>query len=156
MDYKLDAYCGLYCGACGVFKANKMNIVEETAKKWKLKPENIRCHGCKSDMIAVFCTDCHLKLCAEKKKVEFCYECDEYPCENLLNFRNDEHPHHSVILNNLEYIKENGLQEWLRQQAKRWSCSKCGTEFSWYEETCQSCGTKLHNAEDEDKTLNNK
>ncbi|MBN1551194.1 DUF3795 domain-containing protein, partial [bacterium] len=116
MTYRLDAYCGLYCGACPVLIANKTGTVEAAAAQWKVKPEQIVCHGCKSDMVSHFCTDCTFKKCAEKKGIDFCHQCDDFPCEALTVFRNDAYPHHSIIFRNLEQLREVGLDRWLELQ----------------------------------------
>jgi hypothetical protein len=153
MKYRYDTYCGLYCGACAILLANEKGEAEKRAKEWKMKPEELKCHGCKSETIATFCVTCDLKKCAEDKKVDFCFQCDEYPCARLLEFRKDKWPHHSAVLKNLDFISEKGWDMWLKEQKARWSCSKCGTRFSWYDKTCKSCGGKLYNCEDEEKDL---
>jgi hypothetical protein len=153
MKYRYDTYCGLYCGACPILRANERGTVEEIAKAEKMKPEDLECHGCKSDKVAVFCRDCAFKTCAPEKGLEFCGECEDYPCDDLGKFRNDEWPHHSVVLSNLGKIRRDGLDAWLKERAQRWSCKECGTEFSWYDERCEKCGSKLYNCRDESKDL---
>ena len=69
--FRFDTYCGLYCGACLVLGANQKNEVEQVAKEWKMQPEEIKCFGCKTETNSIFCIDCEIKLCAQKKKVEF-------------------------------------------------------------------------------------
>lgn len=151
--FRYDSYCGLYCGACPVLVANQKDEVEKTAKEWKMKPEEIKCSGCKTDTNSVFCIDCEIKHCAEKQKVEFCFVCDEFPCSRITEFRNDECAHHSVVLKNLRIIKENSLENWLAEQKQRWLCSNCGELFCWYDKTCKKCGNKLYNCKEEEKDL---
>lgn len=153
MKFQEDSYCGLFCGACPVLIANKEDTVQETAKEWDMNPEDIQCHGCKSDTVSVYCRTCDIKECAENNQVEFCFQCAEYPCDRLVAFRNDESPHHSVVLKNLETIQEKGTQEWLEQQKFRWSCLECGTAFTWYDTVCKKCGNTLYNCKDEEKEL---
>jgi predicted RNA-binding Zn-ribbon protein involved in translation (DUF1610 family) len=153
MKFQYDTYCGLNCGACYVLVANQKDEVEKMAKEWKLKPEDIKCFGCKTETNAIYCVDCDIKHCAEDKKVEFCFECNEYPCHKITAFRNDEHSHHSIVLKNLKTIQQQGVQKWLAEQKKRWSCSNCGERFCWYDKTCKKCGSKLYNCQDEEKDL---
>jgi protein-arginine kinase activator protein McsA len=94
-----------------------------------------------------------LKQCALDHHVEFCFECDEYPCEKLQTFKNDDNPHHSVVLRNLDHLKEVGSEKWLDEQKKRWSCPQCGTPFSWYDRECEACGPQLYNAVEEDRDI---
>jgi hypothetical protein len=153
MSYRYDTYCGLYCGSCPLLQANQKGTVEEIAKREKMKPGDLECHGCKSDRVAVFCRDCTFKSCAAERGHEFCVECDDYPCEELVKFRSDEWPHHSVVISNLERIRRDGLETWLKEREKRWRCRECGEEFTWYDEICESCGARLYNCRDESKDL---
>jgi predicted amidophosphoribosyltransferase len=52
-------------------------------------------------------------------------------------------------------LKETDVEEWLRQQEKRWKCSSCGKKLRWYAESCPKCGTKFFNATQEANTLTN-
>ncbi len=155
MESRYDTYCGLYCGACAVLVANESGEIEKKAKEWGEKPADLRCFGCKSNTNSVYCRECELKQCAESKKVEFCFKCDEFPCERLVVFKNDKNPHHSIVLKNLEHICKNGVTNWLEEQHIRWSCRGCGTKFSWYDKICTSCGEKVYNCQDEEKDLLN-
>jgi hypothetical protein len=158
MKFRYDTYCGLYCGACGVIVAMKNNRLEEFANAHdfggkKLSAADLECYGCKTTQTAVFCDRCGILDCAVEKGVEFCIECDEYPCDRLKSFQGDQAPHHSAIFKNLERIKEIGIEPWFSEQEKRWSCPACGGRFSWYDEKCESCGAKLYNCKDEEKDL---
>ncbi|MBD3286324.1 DUF3795 domain-containing protein [candidate division WOR-3 bacterium] len=155
-EYVYDTHCGLYCGACPVLMANERGDEEwlqATAKQWKRQPEDLRCLGCKTEITAVFCTGCKMRACAREKGLEFCSECSDYPCEMVKDFRNDDAPHHSVIIKNLERIKEIGGKKWLAEQMERWTCTKCGTRFGWYTEKCEKCGAEVYNAVAEEKDL---
>ncbi len=56
---ELGAPCGLYCGACKFYLAEK-------------------CKGCKVNRNM----QCTIWQCAERKGFKFCAECDDFPCEN--------------------------------------------------------------------------
>lgn len=155
MEVRYDTYCGLYCGGCEVFLINKRGIVDEKAKEWDMKPEDLKCNGCKTATVSAFCRSCKIKKCAETKGIEFCYQCPDYPCMIIKDFKNDEHPHHSIVLHNLSSIKENGLAKWLEEQEKRWSCSACGEKISWYEENCLKCGNLIRSSLVDDEELRN-
>ena len=158
MKVRYDSHCGLNCGACPVGRANEMDdaeAIKKYAEDWGTTVEALSCTGCKTDVTAKYCTDCEMRLCARSRGLEFCVECDEYPCKDITDFRNDRAPHHSAVFKNLKNIEEKGLEEWLKNQKIRWSCSTCRTSFDWYSETCKKCGTKLFNAVDEEKDLQN-
>ncbi len=55
---------------------------------------------------------------------------------------NDKWPHHWTMQPNLEYIKEKGKEQWLKDQKDQWSCKSCGAEVMWYQKMC-GCGQQL-------------
>lgn len=61
--------------------------------------------------------------------------------------------HQSVVIKNLDFIKNDGLDNWLKEQKARWSCSGCGLNISWYDEKCGSCGSKVFNCKNEEAEL---
>ena len=144
MTFRYDSFCGLYCGACDALMATKAGTVDQLAEEVGKEGTDLVCRGCKSDVNAVYCTSCQIKECAEGKDVEFCFECDEYPCATLRAFQEDEHDHHSVVLENLERIKKVGPSQWLEEQDQRWACSCCWSRHSWYDERCAECGALLY------------
>ncbi|MBN2378206.1 DUF3795 domain-containing protein [candidate division WOR-3 bacterium] len=155
-EYVYDTYCGLYCGACPILMANERedtSWLEATASQWKIKPEDLRCRGCKTEVTAAFCADCKMRVCARQKGFEFCSECSDCPCEIVSSFRNDDAPHHSVIIKNLERIKEIGKEKWLAEQKERWACKECGVRFGWFTEKCSKCGAEAYNAKAEENDL---
>lgn len=51
------AYCGLVCALCSSGKSGQ-------------------CKGCRGK-----CDGCSIKECAQAKKINGCWECDEFPCD---------------------------------------------------------------------------
>jgi len=153
MAFRYDTYCGLYCGACPVLIGNETGKLAEIARRWGAKPGDLVCRGCKSGVESVYCKKCDLKSCAEDKRVEFCCDCDDYPCSKLTDFVDDQHAHHSVVLRNLSRIKKIGVRNWLTEQKTRWSCPECSTRFTWYDQACAQCGGRLFNSRDEEKGI---
>ncbi|MBI9050214.1 MAG: DUF3795 domain-containing protein [Anaerolineaceae bacterium] len=128
MEFQMDGYCGLYCGACPA-------ILETTSGK------KDTCHGCKTDHTADHCAACEIKACAQQKGYRFCYECSEVKsCEMLRTFMFDErYPYHLSVMKNMDAIQQNGVTVWLAEQEVRWQCKHCGGSFSWWDETCPQC-----------------
>lgn len=156
MKVRYDAYCGLNCGACPVGLANELNddeALEKMAEEWGVKREDVVCSGCKTDTVAPFCAGCEMRVCAMEKGLEFCSQCDLFPCKAITDFRNDKMPHHSVIFENLKEIEKNGVEAWLEAEERKWSYTECNTRFAWYSETCSNCGAKLFNAVDQEKEI---
>lgn len=156
MGTRSDTYCGLNCGACPVGMANDRGDLEELkrmAGEWGRTLDDLRCNGCKSDVTATFCTECDMRRSAQSKGLEFCVDCDSFPCESITSFRNDDASHHSAVFSNLELIGEIGVEAWLTAEAIRWACPDCGRRFHWYAEKCPECGTGLYNSVSEEKDL---
>ena len=153
MEYRYDAPCGLYCGACDALNSFREGRSEEHAKLAGEDPELVKCAGCKTDVNAIYCVGCDFRDCTRDKGIEFCSECEDFPCAKLVAFRNDEHPHHSSVLKNLETIRDKGLDAWLKEQEERWSCPECGKGFTWYDSKCEACGAGLYDCRAEDKDL---
>jgi predicted RNA-binding Zn-ribbon protein involved in translation (DUF1610 family) len=146
MEFKLDAYCGLYCGACPMMIAHQSGELEAFAERIGREVEDVRCFGCKSDRVASFCATCELRQCAGDKGYDFCYQCDELPCEPFVDFRDaEEWPYHAAVPKNLARIQQIGVAAWLKEQDARWRCPECGTKFAWQDETCKHCGEKVSN-----------
>lgn len=153
MAYRRDSVCGLFCGACDVFLANREGQVDAAAKAWGMSPDQLVCHGCSSSVHAIYCLDCEIKACASGKNIKHCADCAEAPCERILAFRNDRHAHHSVILANQQQWRALGRSVWLKTQALRWQCPDCGASFAWYDRRCKDCGANLFDCTSEEEQL---
>ncbi len=65
------------------------------------------CKGCRKENCKLF-ADCGVRPCHQKKEVDFCFQCEDFPCENT-NF--DENLHKRWIeLNNK--IREIGIESY--------------------------------------------
>jgi hypothetical protein len=90
-------------------------IVEAFAAKG-YDPASIPCPGCRSikGRCPVIKEVCATYLCTVEHKVDFCFECANFPCPKL-NPASDlasQIPYNLKIFN-LCYIKEKGLEKWL-------------------------------------------
>jgi len=47
------------------------------------------------------------------------------------------------MIENLRYIKENGIEQFLDHEKARWKCSQCGGIISCHNGICFSCGLDL-------------
>ena len=136
MDYILDGYCGVYCGACPVILVTRAGNLEEDQQ----------CYGCKSEKPTGFCETCKIKACAISKGFEFCIECGKLTtCDLMHKFIADQqYPYGQCVLKNLKMIQTTGTLNWLEMQDKRWRCGHCGDPHSWYQETCSNCGSSVN------------
>ena len=71
------------------------------------------CDGCRNQTCAVY-PDCGVVDCYKKKGVDFCFECDEFPCEKT-NFDPDL-KRRWILMNNR--AKEIGIEAYCKESMK--------------------------------------
>ncbi|MDD5222405.1 MAG: DUF3795 domain-containing protein [bacterium] len=129
----LIAPCGMNCGLCSSYLA----MVHDLKRLGIMKTY---CPGCRP----------RGKNCAFMKKqckllgsgqVRYCFECGEFPCRILkhLDQRYRERYRMSMI-ENLTYIKKHGIRKFLKKEADKWRCSKCGDVVCCHNGICFKCG----------------
>ena len=136
MNEQLIAPCGMNCGICSGYLALTNDV----------KSQGIKipyCTGCRArDKECAFLKKrCHQLLSGE---VQFCYECADFPCENLCKldkrYRTD---FRMSMIENLEAIRENGMVQFLEKQEEKWKCPECGGVICCHNGICFRCGLDL-------------
>ncbi len=137
----LAAVCGLYCGACSVFIGTTEDParLKRFAARVHLSEEAVKCHGCRSGKRWPYCDACKMFACAAERGIDFCSECDEYPCEELKRFQ-AEMPHRLELWVDLERIRSVGHGPWLEEVRENYACPRCQVINSAYDLRCRSCG----------------
>lgn len=128
----LIAPCGMNCGLCIGY----------------LRDKN-KCDGCytKSEYKPNYCKTCIIKTCEViKTNVSgFCYDCEKYPCRRLKQLdKRYRNRYHMSMMENLAFIKENGLAEFVKKEQAKWKCPECGTVVSVHRNFCLTCKAELH------------
>jgi len=132
----LIAPCGMNCGICigylrekkpcgGCFKQNDPN-----------KPKQ--------------CRSCSIVNCEFLAKTEsgFCYDCEKYPCTRLKSLDKRYRKNYGMsMIENLENIKNIGLNSFIENEAIRWKCFNCGATISVHRENCLECGSIVERRE---------
>ncbi|MEF8880096.1 MAG: DUF3795 domain-containing protein [Candidatus Thermoplasmatota archaeon] len=131
MDKKLVAPCGMNCSICIAYFGYTMKGI---------KRKTI-CQGCIPS--GKSCT--HLKKHCEKltkNEVEYCYECSDFPCTQLkrLDRRYREQFNMSMV-ENLEYIRDKGIDSFLEQQENKYKCPECNGVICVHNNICYNCET---------------
>jgi len=142
-DKRLAAVCGLFCPACRAFIGTREDPegLAKMAERFKRPLEEMQCNGCRSDKRCFYCeTKCTMAKCAAARGVEFCGECAEYPCKELMAFQ-AELPHRIELWKSQARIKKAGYETWYREMLEHYSCHRCGTINSAYDIACRKCGT---------------
>ncbi len=139
-DKKLLAPCGLYCGVCGVRVAtrdNNLKFKEKLGAVYGVKPEQVECNGCLSDVLFAYCQTCPIRSCNQEKEYEGCHQCNDFPCHRIENFPIPVGK--KVILRAIPQWRELGTDEWVKQEEERYKCPKCDAELFRGTKRCRSC-----------------
>jgi hypothetical protein len=151
-DKTLAGICGLYCGTCPNYLAEREGDtarIEAIAKSNNMEVSAVGCDGCLSDRVMPFCVECKngFRTCAKEKGVTWCFECAEFPCRRLEDFKKihivDGVPHHATVIEDLKYMKEHGVEAWVKRQEKAGSCPTCGKRLYFFTRECPACHTKV-------------
>ena len=139
MREEMVAPCGMNCSVCSSY----LSMENDLKRKGVMRTY---CAGCLP----------RGKNCAFMKKrcellgtgvVRYCYECPEFPCRILVHLDKRYRTHyHMSMIENLEYIKEHGIDRFLKKEEEKWRCSECGGVICCHNGICYSCGLeKLKN-----------
>lgn len=130
------APCGLHCGKCFAFAEgdiqNLSGRLEEALGNFDVYAQRfvgmlgepvflkypdfkeflhylsvVKCKGCRAEKCKLF-KACKVRLCCEEKKVDFCFQCPEFPCRHT-GF--DEHLYKRYV-GISERIKEIGIEKY--------------------------------------------
>lgn len=128
------APCGVYCGACPSFEKSCYGCSSEDDAKNKRKS---RC-------------SCKIRMCCyNEKKVNFCFECTDFPCGKIHKKLIKSHPgdprykYRHELEDICTEFKEKPMDEFLQNQKERWLCPSCGGTVHFYRYTCSQCGKEV-------------
>jgi hypothetical protein len=105
-----------------VYLANENQEIRTlVSKKTGIPMEQAVCKGCRdaSGKCPLEHMHCNVYPCAEKKGVEFCCDCKDFPCDHLHPYADQATiaPHNTKVFN-LCLIKKMGLESWAKDKAK--------------------------------------
>jgi hypothetical protein len=113
MDDSMFAPCGLDCGECSIWMIPINAALAQEAIDWFKKmgwlkdnegrkvaiKKKMYCNGCRGDRFdAHWSPDCSiLKCCVDEKHYKFCYECEEFVCIKLVEWRKNGNHHEKAF-----------------------------------------------------------
>jgi hypothetical protein len=112
------------------------------ALKHDLKAKGIRmvqCVGCRprNKMCAFLKKRCSKLLNGE---ATFCYECESFPCSRLRTIDKRYRSRYRMSMtDNLQFIREHGIEQFLKEQEKSWKCKRCGEMICCHNGLCFNC-----------------
>lgn len=112
----LVAPCGIDCGICELYTCRYNQQLYAHLLSRGIPKERIPCNGCRSIQgnCPVIPSTCDTYLCVKEKDVQFCYECNEFPCVRLHPSadRADVLPHNLKVYN-LCTIRQKGIEKFI-------------------------------------------
>lgn len=125
MDYRnMTAPCGLDCFNCPMFLAKtNTELRKKIAQGMHLPMEKAMCNGCRNEKGTIgflgMVEPCSAYKCTQKKGIDFCFECPDFPCDHLHPYADKASlvPHNTKVFN-LCIIKKMGLDKWAKEKAK--------------------------------------
>ena len=126
--------CGLHCGKCFAFANGEIALLSKKLKdslgNFDVYAERFvsllnepafskypdfkvllsllsepKCKGCRKEKCVLF-KSCKVRECSEKRNVDFCFQCDDFPCNNT---GLDEHLYKRSVSINQE-MKDTGIE----------------------------------------------
>jgi len=134
VDEKLIAPCGMNCGTCVSYLIMKNGL---NAKGFK----RVCCEGClpRGKNCLHMGDSCETLA---KGWIRFCYECNDFPCKRLKALdKRYRTKYHMSMLENLNYIKDYGMDRFLEREEEKWSCPDCGNTICCHNGLCLNCQT---------------
>jgi len=125
------------CGIRTAYKDNNDRLKEKLAGVYGLKPEDIQCRGCLSDLVFKYCQICPIRKCAKDRGFEGCYQCEQFPCNHINNFPFQAGK--QEILAAIPDWKNLGTEKWVEAQEKRYLCPKCNAKIFRGARRCPQC-----------------
>jgi len=154
----LVAPCGLYCGVCAIYMAdrdNNLKFKERLVDVYKgdvpgkgrlddsknLSVDDIKCSGCLSDDVFIYCKQCEIKNCTTEKGYSGCHQCDQFPCQYIEDFPMTVGK--KVILRAIPYWREVGTDKFVEDEEARYVCPGCGNKVFRGVVKCNKCKAEL-------------
>ena len=124
---ELIASCGMNCAICMAYLRDKNNCVG--------------CRGMDKDK-SRYCRQCKKKNCPEIKdnNLTYCFECKQFPCKSLKQLDKRYRTKYNMsMIENLEFIRDKGIEEFLKKEEKKWKCKTCNALISCHHGYCYNC-----------------
>lgn len=141
--------CGLYCGACVIYRAERDDPEwqKRLAEHFKCPPEKVSCQGCGVLTPNCWGNDCGMVKCLNERGYQFCYECSEYEAKTCDKFEEISKRYLEEdfvdLRQNLSRIKGSKVEEWLRECEKLYTCPNCGKPTTTGAKKCHHCHVEL-------------
>ena len=97
--YSLFSTCGLNCGLCPYYHTDGSS----------------KCPGCGGENFTKKHCSCSIFSCNQRKGMEYCYHCDEYPCKKYDKWKKDSFITHRNMMKDFEKVNRVGMNEYKKE-----------------------------------------
>ncbi len=140
---ELIAPRGMNCSICSKYLAYVNNL--KRSQCMGCRPRNKRC-----TYLFEKCTGINK---TSKSDAVFCFECSQYPCKEINRMDDRYRANYNMSLkSNLDNINKRGIDKFIKEQYKKYRCSKCGGLISIHNRKCFKCDTITRLVEKSNKT----
>ncbi len=121
MDLKVVSPCGIDCFNCPLFESQVTEEFRKYVSKTKGIPEEeVACKGCRDGNLCKYLElegkECKTLNCIKEKELDYCFQCDSFPCEFLMPVADGaERFPQNIKLYNLCTMKRIGVEAWKEQ-----------------------------------------
>lgn len=127
----LIAPCGMNCAVCSRYLSHKNHLKKS------------HCIGCRpgnKECAYLFKKCTGINKTKTKADAVFCFECSQYPCKQIHRMDSRYRKNYSMSTkDNLEFIKNHGTHKFVKDQHRRYRCSKCSGFISVHNRRCFQC-----------------
>ena len=88
------------------------------------------------------CRSCNIANCEFLARTDsgFCYDCEKYPCSRLQRLDKRYRTNYGMsMVENLNFVQENGMEAFLVNEETRWKCKVCGSGLCVHRDFCLNC-----------------
>ncbi len=132
IEEKIIAPCGMDCALCIAYQGMHIDLNKEGFNR-------TYCPGCipRGENCLHMKDKCDL---VGKGTVRFCYECKDFPCTRLKALdKRYRTKYHLSMIENLIFIRDQGMQAFLEQETSKWTCPECGGLICCHNGLCLNC-----------------
>jgi Protein of unknown function (DUF3795) len=129
---ELIAPCGMNCAICSRYLSYINNL------------ERSKCVGCRqrNKKCTYLFKNCAGPNNISNGKATYCFECNHYPCKQINHIDDRYRSKYKMSMKeNLEDIKNKGIDKFLEEQYKKYYCKKCRGLISIHNRKCFKCDT---------------
>lgn len=128
----LIAPCGMNCSLCRSYQSMNYDLKKQ-GFSYKY------CPGClpRGENCLHMGDQCELLA---NGLVRFCFECQNFPCKRLKALdKRYRTKYHMSMIDNLIFIRDYGMDQFMEKQALIWQCPECGGMMCCHNGLCLQC-----------------